>query len=201
MRPNSIRLCLVGLVCLHLSYGDAASTRSALKETEYGIGIKTGSSIIQYHDTCVWVQVFFASGDFFRKLRQRNTPDGPQFIKDGTPISKFPDSMTIDVEATVYKCSAKGIEILPPDYASGLLNGASFDVRWMNETETRPARVLSTNERHKPGLRWDYFIDISTQDIPLVDDVLIEISLRGGISRTSLHAGLISPKERPRSLK
>src|SRR5690348_14430959 len=143
-----LRVCAVGLICLYLVTGGSASTKHRqFKETDYGSGIKTGSSIIKYHETCVWVQVFFISGDFFKELKEQDTPaGGVQFFRGGATVENFPEYITVDVEATVYKCSAKTNEILPPDYASGLMSGASFELNWGTGAATLPAHLLSKTE-------------------------------------------------------
>lgn len=180
------------LVC---SFGHAGETRikhRQIKQTEFGTGVKTGTTIIQYRETCVWVQVFLISGEFFKEFKEKDILAGPQFSKGGVPVGTFPDRIILDVEATVYKCRPKPNEIIAPDYAAGLMTDASFEASWKEGAETRSIPLLFSEERHRPGLRWDYFLGIPAKGIPLTENLLIDVSLRKGISRTSLSAGLVS---------
>ncbi len=187
------------LICLVMSVADqtteAKTHRWLVKETEFGTGIKTASSIVQYHDTCVWVQVFFISDQFFKGLQEKETPIGPEFSKNKTLIRTFPDRLMVDFEATVQRCDPRPNEIVPPDYASGLMTGATFEVSWKRGAERRTVPLQFREERHRPGLRWDYFFEVPAKDVPLTDDLLIDVSLRHGTSRTSLSAGLRFPHE------
>jgi len=167
-----------------------AKKQKNMKETDFGTGVKTGSSIITYHDTCIWVQVFFIADQFFKGLRERETPSGPEFSKDKKLIRSFPDRIVVDVEATVYRCTPRPDEIIPPDYAYGLMTGASFKASWKEGAETQAAPVLFIEERHRPGLRWDYFFQLPARDVPLTDRLLVDISFRHGISQTRLEANL-----------
>jgi hypothetical protein len=195
-----LRSCEICVVCALLScftaHATAAKTKHRqVKQTEFGTGIKTGSTIIQYHDTCVWVQVFFISDEFFKELQVKELPTGPEFNKNDLPVDDFPDPLIVDVEATVYRCTPKPNEIIPPDYAAGLMTGASFWASWRMGTETRSAPLLFTKERHRPGLRWDYFVGVPAKNVALTGHLLLDVSLRQGISRTSLSVGLVSPHE------
>lgn len=169
----------------------AKTGAQAQKQTEYGVGVKTGSGIIRYHATCVWFGTFFVSSKFFDGLRRTETPSGPEFAKDGTRYTTFPDRLIVDVEATVFRCPARRDNVMPPDYGAGLMAGASFDVRWKRGAETRPASLLSTKEEHRsPGLRWDYLLEVTAKGVPLNDALIIDMSMRQGLSHAVLSAVL-----------
>lgn len=199
-RPPLV-FCLVVMVCTlgNSTYGgerdeeNGSSHHQQFKETEFGTGLKTGSTIIEYRETCVWVQIFLISDEFFTHLKKEHTSTGTQFTNGGVSVNSFPERVIMNVEATVYKCTPKPNQIIAPDYAASLMKGASFDVTWGRGPDTRPAALVFTSERHRPGLRWDYFVGITTTDVPLSDDLLVRICLRQGISRTLVRAGLISP--------
>jgi len=196
MRLGLLGQCLVFAV---LAFSDnpaiAANAGHAIKQTEFGAGVKTGFGLVQYHDTCVMFQVFFISGDFFNGLRQHKTPDGTEFRKkkENTTYRSFPGQLVVDVEASPYKCKANATEIIPPDYAAGLMAGASFAVAWKRGDETRPVILLATVERHHSlSLGWSYFLTIPSDDVPLTDSLIIDVSLRHGISETRLIGDLKS---------
>jgi len=188
------RYAVVVAACLFTSFAnpvmEAKTPHWVVKETEFGTGIKTASAIVQYHGTCVWVQIFFISGQFFKGLRVSETPIGPQFSKNKTLMESFPDRLIVDFEATVQKCNPRINEIIPPNYATDLMTGATFEVSWKGREETRAVRPLSSEERHRPGLRWDYFLEFSSKEVPLTDDLVIETCLRSCLKRASVTAGL-----------
>ncbi len=166
-----------------------------LKQTEFGTGVKTGFGLVQYHDTCVTFQVFFISGNFFDGLRQYKTPTGTEFRKknESATYRNFPAQLVVDVEALPYKCNTKATEIIPPDYAAGLMAGASFEVVWKRGDKTRPVVLLATQERHHShSLGWSYFLTVPSNGVPLTDSLVIDVSLRHGISQTHLTADLKS---------
>jgi hypothetical protein len=71
--------------------------------------------------------------------------------------------------------------------------GASFEVAWTSGDETRSVVLLATEERHQSrSLIWSYFLTVPANDVPLTDSLVIDISLRHGISQTRLTADLKS---------
>src|SRR5205807_10170915 len=178
------------LISLAAHAAGAKAKRGEQKQTEFGTGIKTGSTLIQYHDTCIWVQVFFISDQFFKELQVKELATGPEFSRNATPVHNFPDPLIADVEATVFRCTPKPDEIVPPDYAHGLMTEASFEASWKTGKETHSVPLLVTKERHRPGPRWDYFVGVPAKSVALTDDLLLNVSLRQGVGRASLSAGL-----------
>lgn len=190
-----LRFCWLEIMCGVLALLDnpaaLAKVRHAEKQTEFGTGVKAGFGLIQYHDTCVHFQVFFISGDFFDGLQVDKTPEGTAFRKQKVTYRNFPDQLVVDVEGFAWKCTGRADQITPPDYASGLMEKASFEVSWKRGNETRPATLLSTQERHpSPGWRWCYFLTVPSKDVPLTDNMVIDVSLRQGIARTQLTTNL-----------
>ena len=193
-----IRFWAPCLVCAVLAFSghppvSAQARHAELKQTEFGTGVKTGFGLVQYHDTCVTFQVFFISGNFFNGLREYETPEGTEFRNEKTTYRNFPDQLVVDVEGFAVKCTPRAGEITPPDYAAGLMEGASFEVSWKRGDEIRPVVLLSTQERHQsPGIRWYYFLTIPSNNVPLTDSLVIDVSLRHGMSHTKLTANLKS---------
>jgi hypothetical protein len=192
MRP---RFWWLGIACgvLFLLNNPAAlaKVRHPEKQTEFGKGVKAGFGLIQYHETCIHFQVFFISGDFFHGLQIDKTSAGAEFRKQKTTYRNFPEQLVVDVEGFAWKCTGRAEQITPPDYAAGLMEKASFDIAWKRGGETRPARLLSTEERHpSPGLRWYYFLTVPSKDVPLTDNLVIDVSLRQGTARTQLTTNL-----------
>lgn len=196
MKLKSAGQCVVfALFVFSGNAATAAKSGHAVKQTEFGTAIKTGFGLVQYHNTCVTFQVFFISGDFFNGLRQHKTPNGTEFRKrkENTTYRNFPGQLVVDVEAFPFKCKANATEIIPPDYAAGLMTGASFALAWKRGDETRPVVLLATEERHHSlRLGWSYFLTLPTNDVPLTDSLIIDVSLRHGISQTRLIGDLKS---------
>ena len=142
----------IGAVCLLPA---AATTgEPQIEKTPFGMGADVGSGLVKYHKTCVLFRVLFISGDFFKGLEEHKTPNGMEFRKKKSKATyaSFPDSLIVDLEAIPWKCSAA--EMTPPDYASGLMEGPSFEVAWKRGDEARRVELLATEEHHHPiGLR------------------------------------------------
>jgi hypothetical protein len=169
----------------------SSSKDSVEKRTEFGTGVETGFSLAQYHDTCIDFRVFFVSAEFFTGLHKVETSGGPEFRKGTKTYRIFPDRLTVDLQATAYKCA--GILECPPspDLASGLLNELSFDVNWKKGSEIRPVTIASTQRRHRPlAVRWDYFLEISAKDIPLTEQLVIDVTARDHVSLCRLTSSL-----------
>jgi hypothetical protein len=182
---------LCGVLVLCGNPAAPAKVRHGEKQTEFGTGVKAGFGLIQYHQTCVHFQVFFISGDFFSGLQVDQKSEGVEFRKRNVTYRNFPDELVVDVEGFAWKCGGRADQITPPDYAAGLMEGASFELSWKRGDETRPATLLSTQERHPDSrLRWNYFLTVPSKDIPLTDDLVIDVSLRQDIAGTKLTTSL-----------
>jgi hypothetical protein len=165
----------------------SATQKKAKKRTEFGTGVETGFGLARYHDTCIMFRVFFISDEFFVDLRQIGTQ---QFRKGSQTYSNFPNELTVNVEATAYRCSGISDGPLPPDFGSGILSTLTFKPKWKRDAEIRPAEASSVKLQHTGlGLRWDYFLAIRADDVPLTDEIIIDVSSRGA-SFTRLLAGL-----------
>ena len=185
----------VGIVCgVLVLLGDPATpakVRQGEKQTEFGTGVKAGFGLVQYQQTCVHFQVFFISGDFFDGLQVDKKSKAVEFRKKNVTYRNFPDQLVVDVEGFAWRCGGRADQITPPDYAAGLMEGASFEVSWKRGDETRPATLLSTQERHPgPTSRWNYFLTVPSKDVPLTDNLVIDVSLRRGIANTQLTTNL-----------
>ncbi len=176
------------------SYCIAASTRNTgriEKHTEFGTGARVGSSLVRYNNSCIYFNVYFVSGEFFSGLHKVETPGAPRFEKGKSIYYKFPDTLMVDVEAIIFRCEDTPEQPLPPDYGAGLMAGASWKVSWKTRGDIRPVSLVSTTERHRvPSLRWEYFLEVRAKDVPLTDGLVIDVSLRHGISHARLLASL-----------
>jgi len=59
-------------------------------------------------------------------------------------------------------------------YGEGLLSDPSFELKWQEPTgSVKPVILLSSRERHWAiGMRWNYFLELSSRDVPLTDNLL-----------------------------
>jgi hypothetical protein len=186
--PRAIYSCLLFILVWVLPIETAKNTE---KRTEFGVGVQTGFSLAEYHDTCIVFQVFFISGQFFSGLRRFETSSGLVFKKGPETYRTFPDRLIVDVQATAYRCSGVRGRIPPPDLGGGLLGALSFQLKWRAGSEMQIASLVSTQTRHRPpGIRWDYFLELSAKDIPLSDSLLIDVVARDHIHLTRLTADL-----------
>lgn len=161
------------------------------KQTEFGTGVQVGFGITRYHDTCIMFRVFFISGEFFSKLRRIETRDGPKFAKGSEMYRNFPDELVVDVQSDAYPCG--GARPLPPalDLGAGLLSSPTFELNWSAGSETQPVKVLSEQvQHHTPRARWNYFLKFETKDIPLTEELLIDVSMRNLQSKIRLSSKL-----------
>jgi hypothetical protein len=191
--PLSVRFSvpfLVAAVSLLPSAAKAAG-EPQIKKTPFGIGADVGSGLVKFHKACFFFRVLFISDDFFKDLQEHETPNGIEFRKRKnklTPAS-FPVPLIVDVEAIPWKCSTA--EMTPPDYASGLMEGPSFEVAWKRGNEVSPVQLLAAEQHHHSlGLGWSYLLKVPSESIPLTDSLVIHVSLRHGICRMRMTANL-----------
>lgn len=171
-------------ILLALVLASAAETeKKTERRTSFGTGVETGFNLVRYHNTCIFLGVFFISGDFFLGLNQIDTPTGKQFEKKKQIYRMFPDSIIVDVEASAIPCDISSQHLPPPDMAAGLLGTLSFAANWkVNSTDFVPSVVAPTKVEHlNHGIRWNYFLEIPAKDIPLTAELVISITARDHI--------------------
>ena len=178
------------LLCAAVALTPPAIEKKKEKRTEFGTGIESGFAIAEYHDTCIGLRVFFISGEFFTSLRHVDTPSGRQFRDKETAYVSFPNKLIVDVEATAWRCSAPSAT---PNVGSGLTNALTFDVNWRVGSESQPAKIVSTQVRHQlTSIRTDYFLEVSSKDVPLTAGLSMDVVGRGHISLAHIFADLKS---------
>ena len=187
---KKLRGYLSCLLCAAITLTPPATEKKKEKRTEFGTGIESGFAIAEYHDTCVGLTVFFISGEFFTSLRHVDTPSGREFRNKDTAYVSFPNKLIVDVEATAWRCSAPSTT---PNVGSGLKNALTFDVYWKIGSKSQPAKIVSTQVRpHSPGIRTDYFLEISSKDVPLTAGLAIDVVGRDHINLAHILADLKS---------
>jgi hypothetical protein len=178
------------LLCAAVALTPPATEKKKEKRTEFGTGIESGFAIAEYHDTCIGLRVFFISGEFFTSLRHVDTPSGRQFRDKDTAYVSFPNKLIVDVEATAWRCSAPSAA---PNVGSGLTNALTFDANWRIGSESQPATIVSTQVRHQStSIRTDYFLEVSSKDVPLTAGLAVDVVGRGHISLAHIFADLKS---------
>ena len=162
------------------------------KRTTYGTGVETGFKFVRYHDSCIFLRVFFVSGDFFLGLKQVDTPTGKQISKGKQIYHNFPDSIVVDVQADAIPCDISTQRLPPPDIATGLLSTLSFTAGWRtNNADLQSSVVVPTKIEHlNHGNRWNYFFEIPAKDIPLTTELVIRLTAREHIELGTLSANL-----------
>lgn len=180
--PRLARAYLLCFLIALLELSPARPQNMTEKPTEFGIGVETGFAVAQYHDTCTDFRVFFVAGQFFKGLRIVKAPNGLEFRKGRETYRTFPDKLVVDLQAIALKCSGITDRLPPPEFASGLLNEVSIDVSWKTGPEMRPIAVLSTKTIHRNStVRWDYILEIPAKDVPLTDQLVVDVSARDRI--------------------
>lgn len=162
------------------------------KKTEFGTGVRTGATLLTFHTTCVALQVYYISDKFFDGLTVVKTANGTEFRKGGTLLRTFPQRLVVDVHAVVLKCPVRPDQIEMPGYGEGFMSKTSVQLSWKGVSgEPRPVSPLTTRERHpRPSLEWDYFLEVPSEDVPLTDTLLLDISFRQGTAHAHLSASL-----------
>jgi hypothetical protein len=162
------------------------------KRTMYGTGVETGFKFVRYHDNCIFLRVFFVSGDFFLGLKQVDTPTGKQIAKGKQIYHNFPDNIVVDVQADAIPCDISTQRLPPPDIASGLLSTLSFTAGWrINNADLQSSVVVPTKIEHlNNGIRWNYFLEIPAKDIPLTTELAIGVTARDRIRLATFTAHL-----------
>jgi|ERR1051325_2529551 hypothetical protein len=163
----------------------------AKKTTEFGTAVETGFALARYHDTCIAFQMFLLPGKFFEGLRKVDSPDGPEFRRGNQVFHTFPDSLVVGLQATAYRCSDPAGQAQPLDLANGLLSNVSFEASWKAGAQLHPTAIKSRQLRPtRLSSRWNYFLEIPAKDIPLTNDLVIEISARDNISLCRITSAL-----------
>ena len=182
-------LCIVILVCT----STLLAKDRLRKKTDFGNGIQVTHGIDKFHSTCIWYQVFFVSGKFFEGLHQRQGADGAEFTNGHIAYRTFPDRLIVDLQATVFKCPAKRNQIPAAGFGEGLMSEPLFDLKWKDDRgNVQPVTFLSARQEHRTySIVWDYFLELAAKDVPLTDALLIDVSLRGGVTHYRLAASLI----------
>jgi hypothetical protein len=190
-RATSLITIVVLLCCSLAAFGK--TDNRLRKKTDLGVGVEVTSGLHQFHSTCMLFQVFFISGDFFNGLQERRTPNGLEFMKGHTTYQSFPDLLVVDVQITIFKCPPSNPDqTYPFGYGEGLLAEPAFELKWKGPSgDLRPVTLLSAREQHLIiGVRWDYFLALSSKDVPLTDVLVGDISLRKGTTHIQFSAGL-----------
>lgn len=195
-KAQNLAMIVVSLCFLLSSVLETTASGRLEKQTTVGIGVETGTGMLHYQHSCVVFQVFFISDSFFKGLRMVQSSKGLEFEKDGTIYANFPDKLTLDIQATVFRCPLRSGQIISPDYAAGLMSKASFEVSWHDQSGVKPALISSVREEHKAPLRWDYFLELPAKDIPLIETLLIDVRLprtmQGNEGHITLSSSLVS---------
>jgi hypothetical protein len=189
-RGLMLRCFLSCFLCVLIGTLPVHAERTKKKQTEFGLGIETGFSLAQYHDTCVVFRVFFIPGQYFEGLKQVQTTDGARYQKGPESFHNFPQELIINVEATAYRCSGMQDRPLPPNYGTSLLDDLAFQMNWREgPSDKKSVKVVSTQIRHHQyGIRWDYFLEVCSEDIPLTDSLTIDVVARGHINLAHIDA-------------
>jgi hypothetical protein len=194
MKSAHVASLICILTVLSLSPGAFGKTKRRPEEkTDVGIGIEVASGVHQFHATCLGFEVYFISDKFFKGLRERETARGLEFTKDGKTYQSFPDRLIVHVQVIVFKCrpTDQGQQY-PVGYGEGLMSDTSFELNWKGASGSlRPVTPVSVHERHLAiGIKWDYFLDLSSKDVPLTDSLVVDISVRKGTTHIQFSAGL-----------
>jgi len=163
------------------------------KKTRFGTGVAVGAGLHQFHTTCIFYEVFFISGQFFKGIHEKQTSSGAEFTKGKTRYETFPERLVVDVQATIYKCPMKPDQIPVPGFGEGLMSDPSFELSWRDKSKNlTPVELLSAQHQHQTvSIRWDYFLELTAKDVSLANTLLIDVSLRRGTTHYQLAASLL----------
>ena len=185
----SVLFCIV--FCCSTAFGRLNSKIE--KKTRFGTGVAVGAGLHQFHTTCIFYEVFFISDQFFKGMRAKQTSSGAEFTKGKTRYETFPKRLVVDVQATIYKCPMKPDQFPAPGFGEGLMSDPSFELSWKDKSKNViPVELLSAQQQHQTlSIRWDYFLELSAEDVPLTNTLLIDVSLRRGTTHYQLTASLL----------
>jgi hypothetical protein len=80
---------------------------------------------------------------------------------------------------------------MPIDVGEGLLSDPAFETAWNVGDGLHPAKVVPDQSRHKNrSSRWDYFLEIPAKDVPLTEELIVDVLMRGRTSRCRISARL-----------
>lgn len=172
-----------------------SATEQATKQTEFGLGREGGSALEELSDgSCIFFRVFFVSDKFFSGFKRRETAAGLEFEKAGKSVKLFPNHLIVNVEANIYRCGKEPIQQAPLSFKFDLMKALTFRAQWKREFDLRTADVVSVRKRgpvvHLFANRWEYYLEVSTKDVPLDDSFIIDVLNENGESIRRISARL-----------
>jgi len=158
----------------------------------YGDTVSLGTSKFERRDLCVAFQASLI-GRFFEGLKRVRTPNGFAFYKDDEPVSRYPDSVVVQVDAiplTWLACHRPLRRDQPiPDITQldylprGFVDGLRFNVSWsgsvQRELSELPFEHLYSQWSEMSGRSHWYRLVIPTENAPLTDLITVKVLLKG----------------------
>jgi len=214
-----VRGQLSAIVALCLELLVPSATRAAKKKppapavVEYRRDVGLGAehfALPSDKTICVGLGVSLQSGDFFEGLMRTSSPSGVQFYKAGALVDKFPDALSLEIQAVAFWCDLVPFSVPfsapAPALDDAFMRSLRFEVASKRGLEVVPAEQVSRSvfripftgpfRRFGPG-GWVYEIEIRFKQVPLTDYVTLSVLSQDGKLLSRITRGLMDPPLNP----
>jgi hypothetical protein len=183
VRRASTTVGLIFLLAVFLPQGLRASTKHKRQ-------VPLGIDFMCSHQVCVAFSANLEAGDFFRGLRSRKTSHGMEFRKGSTPVTMFPDKVSVTILATIGECdeSHKCDEGSGFRFDADFMKSLHFKGFWKRGFETNAADVIVLGAESTPNPTpvaraadwWRYELEVRSSNVGLDESIVIEVESPDG---------------------
>jgi hypothetical protein len=163
-----------------------------------GKSMSLGSDSIHAGDSCLMLGATAESGDFFKGLRSRDTPNGRIFQKASARITSFPENLSVEIHAGFDSCAGKGAQTCDRcdfRFNTEFMRSLRFEIYWKRGLDMRNAIVTAESrdqsydlaQYSEAGELWKYHVSVRSENVPLTDVLVVVILAPDGriVSRLS----------------
>ena len=169
------------------------------KNSTYSRVVSIDHMIVHDGSRCAAFASFISSDEFFEGLKATETASGRTFHRRGEEVTVFPDSLSVEIESTLWDCST-----VPPipstaSVTTAFMSGLKFKTWWKTGFKGRPVDVISfrslppqssvLSEFESVSPVWTFTIKIASKGVPLTDHLVVEIYSKDGafLGRMAAH--------------
>jgi hypothetical protein len=154
--------------------------------------VRLGGANLHQLETCTAFSAYFF-GDFFKGLERTPLPEGYAFVRNGQPVTTYPDDIVLDVEPKIWNCPGWWVTTPSPSPIPNALQlfplpseirDLRFELVWKGSQRRELGEVpaeLKTEPFTELGPAEQFFrMQISSKDVPLTDSVEIHVVSKAG---------------------
>lgn len=188
MRP----LAVIVLVACH-----AVLSHPALAGTVRGYtgGVTFGTDSGFPDGPCLSIRGVVSAPQFFKDLKRRETSRGIEFRRGADVVQFFPKELSVRILIREFPCHVGLTQVSPLLMTTEKMSSLRFAAFWKQGMQMRPVENLTRptfyRRREQPTAlvgvpvtiqrdTWVYEFTVSSRDVPLTDDLILEIFNQDG---------------------